>query len=330
MRLVVIGAGALGASYGGRIAETGRDVTLVDLRPDHVAAIARDGLEVLGLPRPIRVRVAAATPDRVVGPFDVAFVTTDTNGTVEAAATAARILAADGFALSLQNGIGNLEALERALGRDRVVGGSTMCSFRGLGPGRVEQTHMGPTTIGELDGTLSPRVRALAAALEAAGYPTTVSTEIPTVVWTKFVLNSAINPLCALTGLRIGEIARLEPMDRFQDLILDEIFAVVRAKGLALDEPGLRARIKDHSWAKFSKPSMLQHIEAARRTEIDALNGALLRETETLGLELPYNRALVALLRGRELHERRRVHEPGLDYDALERAAAREPRPDRG
>lgn len=184
-----------------------------------------------------------------------------------------------------------------------------MCSFRGLGPGRVEQTHMGPTTIGELDGTLSPRVRALAAALEAAGYPTTVSPEIKAVVWTKFVLNSAINPFCALIGLRIGEIARLEPMDRFQDLILDEIFAVARAKGLALDEPGLRVRIKDHSWAKFSKPSMLQHIEAGRRTEIEAQNGALLR--------------------GRELHERRCVHEPGLDYEALERAAALEPRPDR-
>jgi 2-dehydropantoate 2-reductase len=330
VRLVVLGAGALGASYGGRLAEAGQDVTLVDLRAEHVAAIARDGLEVLGVPRPIRVRVAAFTPDRVAGPFDVALVTTDTNGTADAAAAAARLLAADGFAVSLQNGIGNLEVLEHALGRGRVVGGSSMCSFRGLGPGRVEQTHMGPTTVGELDGTPTPRVRALAAALEAAGYPTTVSAEIQAVVWTKFVLNSAVNPLCALTGLRIGEIARLEPMDRFQDLILDEIFEVVRAKGIRLDEPELRAKIKDHSWRKFSKPSMLQHIEAGRRTEVDALNGALLREAAALGIEVPYNRALVALLKGRELHEQRRVHEPGLDYDALERAAATVPRPGRG
>lgn len=329
MRFVVIGAGALGASYGGRLAAAGQEVTLVDLWAEHVAAINCDGLACEGVPRPLRVRLPAFTPEQARGPFEAPLVTTDTNGTAQAAATAARLLAPDGFAVSLQNGIGNLEALEAALGPARVVGGSTMCSFRVLGPGRVDQTHMGPTTIGEPDGTTSPRVRALAAALEAAGYPTTISDRIRSVVWTKLVLNAAINPLTALTGLRIGEIARLEPMNRFQDLLLDEIFAVVRAKGLELDEPALRTKIKEHSWAKFSKPSMLQHIEAGRRTEIDALNGAILREAEALGLELPFNRALVMLLKGRELHEQRRVHEPGLDFDALERAAASEPRPGR-
>ena len=237
---------------------------------------------------------------------------------------------ADGIALTIQNGIGNVEALVAGLGRERVLGGSTMCSFRSIGPGHVDQTHMGPTTIGELDGRTATRTRHLAEMLMAAGYPTEISTSIMDVVWTKFVLNCAINPLCALTGLRLGEIARLEPMDRFQDLIVDEIFAVVRQKAPAVDEAGLRAKIKQHCWDKFSKPSMLQHIEAGRRTEVDALNGALVREADALGIKVPHNRSLVMLLKGHEFFAMRRVHEPDIDYDALERAAALEQRPRRG
>jgi 2-dehydropantoate 2-reductase len=97
---------------------------------------------------------------------------------------------------------------------------------------------------------------------------------------------------------------------------------VVRAKGLALPEAELRAVVKAHCRRKFSQPSMLQHIEAGRRTEIDALNGALVREAGALGVSVPFNEALTLLIKGRELHEQRRVHEPDIDYAALEAAAA--------
>lgn len=327
MRIVVIGAGALGASYGGRLARSGRDVTLVDIRADHMAAVAAAGLKVDGLPSPIAVRLPAFLPEQAPTGFDLALIASDANGTAAAAETAARLLAPGGFALTVQNGIGNVEAIAARLGRDRVIGGSTMCSFRIIGPGHVDQTHMGPTTIGELDGQVGPRVQDLAAMLEAAGYPTEISGSIMDVVWTKFALNSAINPLCALTGLRLGEIARLEPMDRFQELIMDEIFAVLAKKAPAVDGAALRAKIKEHMWMKFSKPSMLQHIEAGRKTEVDALNGALVREADALGIPVPHNRSLVMLLKGREFFAMRRVHEPDIDYDALERAVPLERRP---
>ena len=103
-------------------------------------------------------------------------------------------------------------------------------------------------------------------------------------IWTKFVLNCSINALCATSGLRTGEIARLQPMDRMQDRVMDEAFAVVRAKGLDLGEAELRAKIKAQCWMKSNRPSILQHVEAGRCTEIDALNGALVREAQALGL----------------------------------------------
>jgi 2-dehydropantoate 2-reductase len=239
---------------------------------------------------------------------------------------AARVLRADAVALTLQNGIGNVEILVAELGPGRVLGGSTMCSFRSVAPGVVEQTNVAATTIGALDGSIGGRVLAVRDLLRGAGYPTEASPEIMAVIWQKLVVNIAINPICGITGLRMGELARLAATDRYQDLLLEEALAVGRAKGLNLPEAALREKIKAHCWDKYSKPSMLQHLEAGRRTEIDALNGALVREAAALGVPVPYNDAIAMLIAGRQLHEHRRAHEPRLDYAALE-AAATEPRP---
>ena len=321
MRICVIGAGALGGSYGGRLALAGADVTLVDRWAEHVAAIARDGLHLDGVPGDHRVPVKAVSETAGRGPFDLAIVTVDTNATAAAAETAQVILAPDGFALTLQNGIGNVEALVAALGADRVVGGSSMSSFAVAGPGHVTQTHRGGTTIGELDGRRSERIEALRALLESAGFDTVVADDVMAVIWQKFLLNLAINPLCAITGLRLGELARLPAMDALQDKVLDEALAVVAAKGIRLPDPDIRATIKRHCRTKYSRPSMLQHVDAGRRTEIDALNGALVREAAALGIAAPYNEAITALAKGREFARIRAVTEPDVDYDALEAAA---------
>jgi 2-dehydropantoate 2-reductase len=329
MRVCVIGAGALGGSFAARLAAlAGEEVALVDAWPEHVAAIAREGLVAEGEPPvpgpvPLRAWLPAAAPS---GGFDLALIAADANNTRGAAEIAARVLDGDGFALTLQNGIGNLETLGEVLGPERVVGGSTMCSFRVEGPGRVRQTHAAATTIGELDGRMSGRVEAVASMLRRAGYEVVVTADILRTVWTKLMVNITINPICAVTGLRVGEFARLEATDRFQDRLLDEAFAVVRAKGLGLDEVALRRTIKAHSWAKFSEPSMLQHVKAGRRTEIDALNGALVREAAVLGVPVPFNEALTMLVKGRELHERQRASGVVPDWAALEHEAALAPR----
>lgn len=327
MRVCVIGAGAVGGTFGARLAAAGHEVTLIDSWAEHVAAIAADGLRVDGVPGELRLRLRAQVDPSGVAGQDLALVATDANHTAEAAATAAQVLAGDGVALTVQNGIGNIEALCAVLGRARVIGGSTMASFRGNGPGWVTQTHAAPTTIGELDGQATPRLAALHAALEGAGLETRTSADILAVIWEKFLLNLAINPLCAVTFLRLGEVARCAATDRFQDRLIDEAFAVTRAKGLALDLDAIRRAIKAHTWAKYSKPSMLQHLERGRRTEIDALNGALVREAAPLGVPVPFNEALTLLVKGCEAYHRRRAGGIELDEAALEAEAARSPRP---
>ncbi len=329
MRIVVVGAGAMGASYGGLLSVAGEEVGLVDARPDHVGAIRGDGLRVSGVFGEHVVRLPAAESPEGLEPSaggwaDLVIVFTDSNATREAARAADHLLAPGGCAITFQNGIGNVETLQEELGPERVLGGSSMCSALVEAPGHVAMTHRGPTSVGELDGRRTNRLQRVAAALERAGFEVHVKDDVNAQIWTKFIVNSAINALCATTGLRLGEVSRLPEMDALQDRVLDEAFALVRAKELPIAEAEVRAQIKRNCRLKFSRPSMLQHVEAGRRTEIDAINGALVRESRKLGLAAPCNEALTALLKGRELNAIRRRENPDLDYDAWEAEVAAE------
>ena len=318
MRIVVVGAGAMGGSYGGLLARSGHEVALLDTWQEHVEAINRDGLRLEGARGQHTIDLPAATDAAGLHGFELAIVFVDSNHTEQAAQSAAQALAPDGCAITFQNGIGNVEKLQAVLGRERVLGGSSMCSAAIRGPGHVALTHHAPTTVGETDSRESERVRRLARALHEAGFETKLARDVMATIWTKFALNCSINAICATTGLRLGEVVRLPELDDFQHRVIDEVIAVCDAKGIRLTDPHLRRTVKDHCFEKFSKPSMLQHVEAGKRTEIDALNGALVAEARELGIPAPYNESLVALLKGRELHEWRRVHEPNLDFQAWE------------
>ncbi len=318
MKIAVIGAGAMGGSYGGLLAKAGAEVRLIDTWEEHVAAIRAHGLRVDGAPGDATVAVSAATAPDEGETADAAIVFTDANNTRAAAETAARMLAPGGFAVTFQNGIGNVEILQDAVGSDRALGGSSMCSAATVGPGHVRLTHLRGTSIGEIDGAERPRSDALIAAMRGAGLPTERVPDVMGQIWQKFVVNCAVNALSAVTGLRTGEVARLPETAAFRDRLLDETMAVIAAKNIALPNPGVADALRAGSRKSFNRPSMLQHVNAGRRTEIDALNGALVREAKALGVPVPANEALVALLKGRELARMRAVNEPGLDYDAWE------------
>lgn len=317
MDITVVGAGAMGGSYGGLLAAAGNRVRLIDTWQDHVDAINRDGLRVDGAHGEHRLRLAAATQPDANETADIVLLFTDTNGTADAARTIAGILSPDGFVVTSQNGIGNVETLEDVLGEGRVVGGSSMCSAATIGPGHVSLTHLGPTSVGEIRGGSSDRVDAFLAALEDAGFPSKPAPDIMAEIWQKFVVNCSANAVAAVTGLRSGEFVDIPDLMDYRVRVVEEVMAVLDAKGITLPDPELIKRICSGG-RRMNRPSMLQHIRMGRKTEIDTLNGALVREAKALGIPVPYNEALVALLRGRELAQRRAVHEPDLDYEAWE------------
>lgn len=327
MRICVIGAGAMGSAYGGHLKRAGQDVTLIDLRHDHVDAINRDRLLVDGVLGEHRIAVPAAAALDGMSPFDVAIIFTDSNSTAGAARTAQQALKPDGFALTLQNGIGNVEQLTAVLGESRVIAGVTMDSGNFRGPGHVSYTNAGPIHLGELHGAPSERSTRLVDAFNRAGFIAHGTDNTLGEIWQKFSLNCCVNAISAVTGLRSGEIARTPEVDAFQDRILDEVFAVIAAKKIRLPDANMPVTIKDHCFKRFNKPSMLQHVERGQRTEIDAINGALVREARALGIATPYNESLVAIVKGVEKHRRQILHEAPIDYAALEAAAANQTRP---
>lgn len=326
MKICVIGAGAMGATYGGRLANSGNEVAFVDAWSDHVDAINENGLKLTGIPGDLTIPAQAYLPNDVPSlGCDLAIVTVDSNNTAAAARIAKHLLKPGGAALTIQNGIGNVEELTGALGENSVMVCSTMCSAIPIAAGHIDQTHENKTTIGEIDGAQSSRAREMQAKLTSAGFETVISGDIMAVIWNKFVLNVSINALCAVTGLRLGELARNADMDEYQDRIIEEALAVVAAKGVTLPDPDIRRTIKRHCWSKFSKPSMLQHMEGGRKTEIDALNGAVVREGKALGIATPYNEALTAMVKGRESAVHRALFEPETDYEKLEKNAGEWP-----
>jgi 2-dehydropantoate 2-reductase len=325
MKICVIGAGAMGSVYGGLLARAGSEVRLVDVWREDVEAINRDGVRLEGVLGELRIPVPASEAPPAGMNADLAMIWTDSNNTRAAAQSAAAVLAPDGYAITLQNGIGNVETLIEVLGARRVAAGSSMCSAAMYGPGRAGFTHRGTTSIGEVRGGGSERMDRLHAELERAGFEVEIHPDIMARIWTKFALNCAINALCASTGLRLGELARLPATDRLQDRVIDEILAVTAAKGLRLEYADFRATVKQHCWSKFSRPSMLQHMDAGKRTEIDALNARLVEEARMLGVPAPYNDAVACLLKGVE-HKRRTARgRTEADYARLDATEGRTP-----
>lgn len=326
MRVAIIGSGAMGSIFGVALARSGAEVAFCDSRRDLVEAIARDGLVIEGVLGRQRLHPVVSVDSAALGPVDCTLILVDANATGPAAQSAAACLAPDGFALTLQNGIGNIEALVAALGEGRVLAGSTYNSGATLGLGRVLHSNRGPTVIGELNGAVTPRVADLARRFTDAGLPTTISDNVMGVVWSKFVHNCAINPVSAITGLRPGEIARDPAAADLLAQLLDEILAVVECSGIRLPEHDPRGEIYDHAWERYNRPSMLQHIEAGRATEIDALNGALVRRAASLGTPVPTNRAVVDAVKAIESSRRLRGKDRSLDEAALEASARADPR----
>ena len=323
--VVMIGAGAMGGVIAGALARAGVRLSIIDTDAAHVDAINRDGLRVAGLGDGAPLRVQAMTaPDRAAW-ADLAVVMTPAYETENAALTAARVLKAEGAAVSMQNGLGNAEALVRVLGGGRVFMGSTRVSADRPAPGCPRVTRIDPSGVGELGGKVGsaplPRTRRFAEWLTRGGLPTAVSENVVGVLWSKFIHNCGINALSAITGLTMGEVSRTPGLGPLRWQVIDEALAVARAKGIALEYPDPVPELKRHTWRKFTKPSMLQHIEAGRPIEIESLNGWLVREAETMGVDVPANRIVTALARGRALAAARAKSPPNFQALAAEAEA---------
>lgn len=298
MDIAVLGAGAMGCYFGARLFESGHRVELVDVAPERVHAIRRAGLRVEDdegertVPIPARFPGGPARPAELVILFTKAF-----QGS--AALAAARELLGPGtWVLTLQNGLGNLEAVAAHQDAARIVVGTTTIPGDLLGPSQVRSQGRGMTRILSASGAVTERLEALARALSLAGLPCEIATDVWARIWEKVALNAALNTLAAVTGLTVGQLGGEPEMRLLAERVAREVTKVARARGIAADlEVVRRALAEAYREHADHRPPMLQDLEAGRRTEVGQINGAVVREAERLGVAVPLTAMLHDLVR---------------------------------
>ncbi|MEM2924579.1 MAG: 2-dehydropantoate 2-reductase [Methanocellales archaeon] len=293
MQIAVMGAGAIGSLFGALLAREGYDVTLIG-REAHVKAILERGLRVSGLEE-FNIRIKAFT--RAVE-ADLFLFTVKSYDTEQAA----RAIPVGGktVVLTLQNGIGNEEIIASVVGVERVISGKTSYGSTLVEPGHIRYTGAGETIVGELDGRVTERVRAIAELFNSAGIKTSIARDMRMKIWEKLIINAGINAITAITGLKNGEILKFEELKELMRLAIEEAVAVARASGIAIrDDMVERTEAVARATAE-NQSSMLQDVKRGKRTEIEAINGAIVKLGERYGIPTPVNRALTALVKGIE------------------------------
>jgi 2-dehydropantoate 2-reductase len=290
MKVAVMGAGAVGCYYGGMLARAGHDVVLIG-RAEHVEAIERQGLRLETQTFDERIRVAASTQASAVQGAQLVLFCVKSTDTESGAAAMKPYLAPGALVLSLQNGVENADRL-RALLSQEVAAAVVYIGTEMAGPGHVR--HHGR---GELVIEPSTAGAAVAQAMIAAGVPTEISDNVRGALWAKLILNCAYNALSAITQLPYGRLVKGAGITAVMRDIVDECVAVAQADGVTLagDVDAAVRRIAETVPGQYS--STAQDLARGKRSEIDHLNGLIVRRGEALGVPTPANRLLQAIVK---------------------------------
>jgi 2-dehydropantoate 2-reductase len=230
---------------------------------------------------------------------DVLIIAVKAYDTKAMAASYRRIVPLETSVLSLQNGLGNIETLQSVL-KNEVLAGSTTEGAFSFGPGFVVHTGRGLTVIGGPQGTKSDTGLRIKIAFENAGFQTKISSNMAGVLWTKAIVNAAINPLSGLTRLPNGALAKSAEIRKIGFRVMDEGISVSRAERVRLAGDPRKLWRRTLLSTKANKSSMLQDIERGKMTEIRQLNGAILLRGKKRGIETPTNGILTKLVLGIE------------------------------
>jgi 2-dehydropantoate 2-reductase len=298
MTVGVIGAGAMGSLYGGKLAQAGTEVVLYDIARANVEAINSAGLaiEELTTGAVSTVRVAATSEPRDLEGADFLIVFVKSSATAGVAEQFAPLAKGSAIAVTLQNGLGNEQVLREAFGAGRTAAGVTSQGATFLGPGRIRHAGVGPTHLGMSD-RRNEKLAALAEALKRAGFETHLEQSVESLVWSKLIINVGINALTALTGLPNGRLLDFPQTRAVMADLVSEAVRVAQARGVQLtytDPLTMVYQVAEKTAGNRS--SMLQDFDRGAPSEIDVINGAILREAEALRLEVPVNRAVTRLI----------------------------------
>ncbi|SFO81338.1 ketopantoate reductase [Ralstonia sp. NFACC01] len=299
MKIAILGAGAMGSLFGGLLAEADQHVTLLDINDAHLHAIAAHGLRLETATGDRHVRnLQALRPGDATDVPDLVIVFTKAMHTRTALASVRHLIGESTHVLTLQNGLGNVEALASLVRRARVFVGVTTWPADLAGPGHVRSHGSGVIRLMSADGERPPILARVVDALSAAGLNCQADDNVWGAVWEKVAFNAALNPLCTVLNQPVDAISAVEDGPALALTIVDEVLAVARASGINVDAAKVSDNVRHAIVAhRGHKPSMLQDVLAGRPTEIESINGAVVATARRHGVPVPHTETLMQLVR---------------------------------
>ena len=305
MKIVMLGAGAVGSTIGGTLAIGGNDVHFVDMWQEHVDLINKDGLHMTNEKEDWYVRVDARTTADTIGEADLVIVLVKSFATKQAVEQLKQtnVIGKNTLVMSLQNGLGNEETIASVIGSENVISGKTYVGGRLIQAGYISAGVQGKWTyIGELNGEITDRIQTVCNVFNDAGLLCEVSDNIKGLIWDKLLINVAAGALCGITRLPYGPLYEEDYIKDVAVAAIQEGIQVAKAAGVVL-----KSEDPQYPWVAASeglpgtfKTSILQSLELKRPTEIDFINGSIVEWGKKYGIATPVNQTLVACVKGIE------------------------------
>ena len=302
MKTVIIGPGAMGCLYAFLLTRAGYETWLLDNSEDRAGRIRAQGLKIEGgsgdyqLPFP---RISAS-PD-VIGKAALLILFVKAYNTATALESARELVTANTIILTLQNGIGNMESIRDAYPQNPIVAGTTAQGATLLGSGHIRHAGMGETIIGGIDANSTFHAKLIKDLFMSAYIPTEMTDDVNGVLWGKLLINCAINPLTAIMRVPNGQLPKNPDLCEVMRRVVEEGAAIARSAGITLPYSDPAAKVLEVCAATAgNRSSMLQDIEAGKKTEINYLNGALVRYGTETGVAAPVNSFLTHLVQALE------------------------------
>lgn len=296
MRLAVIGCGALGSLFAAALSSQA-ELLMLGHWPQQMSRLRTNGLTLIGPDGSQSRHLFKVTDDPAVdSPVDLALVLVKSYQTARTAFEVKQLLAHDGLAITLQNGLGNARLLAEVLGPDRVTQGITALGAAVEEPGVVRLAGYGPTHLVQPAGKLEP-LQKLAVLMNASGFETHLTSDLQGLTWGKLVINSSINPLTALLRVPNGFLASNDQARELMLAAAQETVAVAQALNIDLPYPDASQRVVEVAqMTAGNRSSMLQDVLRGSQTEIDAISGAVVRHGRSIGVAAPINAEFLRLI----------------------------------
>lgn len=312
MKIIIVGPGAIGILFGSLLAKSGQEVVFFDRNTERIKHIQKEGIALEAKSGHIVQKAIITNNTTELAAADLFIICVKSYDTKQAVQSIKSAVGDSSYVLTLQNGVGNVEVIAEVLGGERTIGGVTSQGANVVGYGKVRHAGTGETVIGKMDGKIPTCLRAIREIFNKAGLQTRISKDIRSLLWSKLIINVGINALTAITQLRNGKLVEFEGTRSVLREAVSEAVKVAKKKRIKLiydDAIDKTEAVCEATSQNIS--SMLQDVLKRRKTEIDYINGAIVRQGQSLGIATPVNAALWHLVKTIESSYEQRIQERG-------------------